>query len=325
MVFFVHAYRLSGASELSFFADLISSGLAVRCFFVVSGFLIFMSYENSSGISAYFEKRIRRIYPAYFVVVLLCALLGSLMSSYTIRDYFLSADLYRYLATNLVFLNFIQPTLPGVFAENPYTVVNGALWTLKIEVMFYLSVPLLVWFFRKVGLWQGLLLSYTLSLVYSFIVGHMAGQHGGIYIELQRQLPGQLMYFIAGAALYYYFDEFKSRLKILGVIAVVAFLLEYFLQLRILYAAALAILVIYLVFITKYMGNFGRFGDFSYGIYILHFPILQVLVAYGFFENAPLTAMVAATGLVLFAAFIMWHVIEKPMLKKSSHYLISNQ
>lgn len=280
-----------------------------------------MSYEHSSGIGAYFEKRIRRIYPAYFTVVLLCALLGSFLSTYTYSDYFLSPDLYRYLAANLVFLNFIQPDLPGVFSGNKLDAVNGALWTLKIEVMFYLSVPLLVWFFRRVGLWQGLLAAYLVSFIYSYSMSLLIEQQGGIYIELQRQLPGQLMYFIAGGALYYYFDKFKSHAKGIAFAALFGYLIEHFFNPGILHAAVLAVIVVHLGFVLRCLGNFGKYGDFSYGIYILHFPILQTLVACHFFISSPFLALIFSSGLVLLSAGLMWHFIEKPMLKKSSHYL----
>jgi len=308
-----------------FLKNIFSSGLAVQCFFVVSGFLIFMSYENAAGLRDYFEKRVRRIYPAYFTVVLLCSLLGVLISSYSWVHYFSSADLYRYLAANLVFLNFIHPDLPGVFNGNQISAVNGALWTLKIEVMFYLSVPLLVWFFRKIGLWQGLLLAYIASFSYSFVMGLLVDQHGGIYVELQRQLPGQLMYFIAGGALYYYFKQFKEYSKSIVLLALVAYILEYFYHFGILHAASVAVIVVFLGCLLRYLGNFGKYGDFSYGVYILHFPILQTLVAIQFFEYSPFMAISLAVVLIMSTAVLMWHWVEKPMLKKSSHYLVANQ
>lgn len=324
MVFLVHAYQLSGAGALSILGGAFSSSLAVQCFFVVSGFLIFMSYEHSSGIGTYFEKRIRRIYPAYFTVVVLCALLGSFVSTYSFSDYFLSSDLYRYLVANLIFLNFVQPDLPGVFGANKLDAVNGALWTLKIEVMFYLSVPLLVWFFRKVGLWQGLLSAYLASFIYSFVMSLLIEEHGGIYVELQRQLPGQLMYFIAGGALYYYFDIFKTYAKVIAFAALLGYLLEYLFNPGILHAAVLAVIVVHLGFVFRYLGNFGKYGDFSYGVYILHFPILQTLIAYQLFTYSPYMAMGLAVILVMLTAALMWYWVEKPMLKKSSHYLLAN-
>jgi peptidoglycan/LPS O-acetylase OafA/YrhL len=148
-VFIVHSYQLSGASNLVLFSSL-SSAFSVKSFFVISGFLIFMSYENSKSIRNYFLKRARRIYPAYFFVILLSALLGYFFSSYPLINYF-SFEWLRYIFFNLLYLNFIAPNLPGVFDGNLMHAVNGALWTLKIEVLFYLSVPLIVYLSLKFG------------------------------------------------------------------------------------------------------------------------------------------------------------------------------
>ena len=65
IVFLVHAYALSGAESLLILNKLFSSAIAVKSFFVVSGFLIFMSSENAVDNKRYFLKRARRIYSAY--------------------------------------------------------------------------------------------------------------------------------------------------------------------------------------------------------------------------------------------------------------------
>lgn len=121
----VHVHGLSGFSELEPVTRILSSGMAVKAFFVVSGFLIFMSFERSSSLWAYARKRVRRIYPAYFTVVMLCAIGLVAVSSYNIEDYFSSAWL-KYVVANLFFLNFLHPTLPGVFEANKIPEVNGA-------------------------------------------------------------------------------------------------------------------------------------------------------------------------------------------------------
>src|SRR5260221_6605636 len=69
-----------------------------------------------------------------------------------------------------------------------------------------------------------------------------------------------------------------------------------------------------------YAGNFGRFGDFSYGIYILHFPILQVMVQAGLFAWSPPGALAIACATVIGAAVPLRHLIQQPILHRRSHF-----
>lgn len=324
VVFLAHAYVLSGADRLSVLNALISSDLAVKSFFVVSGFLIFMSYENSCDILSYFVKRGRRIYPAYFFIITLGIALGGFFSASAWNDYF-SLQLLKYVAANLVFLNFLQQNLPGLFGDNPLQAVNGALWTLKIEVMFYLFVPLAVMAFRKFGRLQMLVILYLCSVVYSVVMEGMADKTGlGFYLELQRQLPGQIAFFIAGAAGYYYLHYLVKYAAWLVPLAVASFVLQSWLPWGAVQPIALGVLVVYFACVIPCLGNFDKYGDFSYGIYIVHFPILQILIAYGLFRESPWTMLLVSGALVMTVAFLLWHFIEKPFLRKSSHYVAAN-
>jgi len=325
VVFLVHAHALSGVPELAIFSRYLSSEIAVKSFFVVSGFLIFMSYENSGSVSAYFGKRIRRIYPAYVFVILASVLLGAVFSSYGLSEY-LSFPLLKYLAANLLFLNFLQPNLPGLFQHNLLQAVNGALWTLKIEVMFYLLVPLAVMAFGRLGRLPVLVVLYVGSVAYSAVMGALAAQTGsGLYLELQRQFPGQLCFFVAGAAGYYYFPYLSRHALPLMIAAVAAFVLRDGLPWVLVQPLALGMVVVYIACFFPHLGNFGKYGDFSYGIYIVHFPVLQLLIAYGRFEAAPWLALLTATVLIVSAAILLWHLIEKPFLRRSSHYVATNR
>jgi peptidoglycan/LPS O-acetylase OafA/YrhL len=325
VVFLFHAHALSGEHELAIFSRYLSSDIAIKSFFVVSGFLIFMSYENSGSVSSYFGKRIRRIYPAYAFIILASVLFGGVFSSYSLGDY-LSLPLLKYIAANLLFLNFLQPVLPGLFQNNLLQAVNGALWTLKIEVMFYLLVPLAVMAFTRLGRLPVLMVMYGSSVIYSAAMGALATQSGsGLYLELQRQLPGQLCFFVAGAAGYYYFHYLSRYALPLVAAAVAAFMLQDWLPWMVVQPLALGIVVVYVACFITCLGNFGRYGDFSYGIYIVHFPILQLLIAYGSFEGAPWLALLTAIALVMVTAMLLWHFIEKPFLRRSSHYVATNR
>lgn len=323
-VFLYHAFVLSRAVALQPL-NIISADIAVKSFFIVSGFLIFMSYENSRSLRGYFEKRIRRIYPAYFLIIVLTALLGALFSVYPPQVYF-SLPVLKFLAANLLFLNFLQTSLPGLFQQNPLSTVNGALWTLKIEVMFYLFVPLAVMAFRSFGRLPMLVAFYLGSVLYSLLLQALAHQSGAaFYDELLKQLPGQLTYFIAGAAGYYYLQHLNRHALWLIPLAIGAFILQTRLPWLAVEPLALAVLVVSFACVIPFLGKFAKYGDLSYGIYIVHFPILQTLIAYGLFRESPWTTLLLATVLVLTAAFLLWHFVEKPFLRKSSPYVTATQ
>lgn len=323
-VFLVHTYVLSGQPELEIFSVLLSPGLAVKSFFVVSGLLVFMSYENSDNAKVYFEKRIRRIYPAYFTVVALCALLLVAVSASEAARYF-STDWLRYLAVNLAFANFLHPTLPGVFEGNLFAEVNGALWTLKVEVMFYAIVPLLAWLFRRCGRIASLAVFAAGSLAYAAWMEALAHSTGsGIYTILARQLPGQLSYFLAGAFFYYYLDFFERHVGWFVAAAIALFVLHRWYGFTAFEPLWLAAFVAFFGFFA-YAGNFGRFGDFSYGIYILHFPIVQTLVHLGVFGRSPWLGVALSSALLLAAAVLLWIFVEKPFLRRTSHYVLATR
>jgi len=323
-VFVVHATVLSSNDYLLSLTSFLSSEIAVKSFFVVSGFLIFMSYENSQSISSYFSKRIRRIYPAYSFVILTSFLLGAAFTSLSVNDYW-SAGTLEYLFANLTFLNFLQPTLPGLFTSNLNQAVNGALWTLKIEVMFYIAVPLMVFCFYHYGRLSVMVYLFLGSVIYSYVLFAMAESYGGgAFLELQRQLPGQLTFFIVGAAGYYYLETFKNYALYLVPIAVLAFVLKAHFPWILLEPLALGVLVLYFATIFPYLGDFGKYGDFSYGIYILHFPILQLLIANHLFDDSPIFFITVAGALVLLFSILLWHFVEKPFLRKNSHYVATH-
>ena len=319
-----HAYDLSKAEALTGIAGWFNADLAVKAFFVVSGYLVVMSCERSRSLADYAGKRLRRIYPAYVAVLLLAVAGGALITALPSADY-LSTDIVRYLGWNLMFLNFIHPTLPGVFESNPWQEVNGALWTLKIEVMFYALVPVVVLMKRRLGAATTLMTLILASMSYRIGADWLHESTGRmLWLQLGRQLPGQLTYFLAGTALYWYREAVARHWRKLVIAAVAAWtgmtLVAVPLAQTVLEPLWLSIIVIYLAVGIPYFGNFARFGDFSYGLYILHFPVIQTAVQLGWFDADPWGAFCACLVIVMVLASISWHVIEKPFLGRVSHY-----
>lgn len=198
-VLFAHSYDLTENVKLEFLKQFFNSEVAVNAFFVISGFLIFRSFEMSMSIGDYVSKRIRRIYPAYFVTVLCGGVLGMFITDLTVKEYLLNKDLVKYLVSNFAFLNFLQPALPGVFNGNKIDAVNGVLWTIRTEVTFYAITPLIAIGLRRFNKAFVLFVLYLLSII-SFLLldklGHATNNH--LINLFAFGFPWQLSFYLGG-------------------------------------------------------------------------------------------------------------------------------
>ena len=294
--------------------------IGVQGFFVLSGYLVYASLERTTSISVYLEKRVRRLYPAYATVVILCAVGAFILSPATRAA---PLELARYLGANLTFLNFAAPSLPGVFDKNPLTEVNGALWTLKIEVLFYLILPLLAWVLRvaRPSRWVIIGLIYVVAEAWRIgfrIMGQGAGDE--LFDQLYPQLPGQMSFFITGIGLRL-LDREGFKPTLVGALAGLGMIMATLMypEVEFLRAAGVGLLAAWIAIGIPRLFDAAKFGDLSYGVYIVHFPIIQSVVALGLF-SIPLLGLGVAVVLTLVASMLLWRFVERPALRNDSAY-----
>lgn len=310
-----HLCELSQNKNLEFLSNFSNSSIAVQGFFIISGFLVAKSYVNTPSLKGYFIKRVKRILPAYIVVLLFSAITLSFFSSFSFSEYLLDINVYKYLGWNSIFLNFMHPCLPGLFENNLMCVVNGALWTLKVEEGFYLVLPLIFYAIiksKKLFLILGSL--YVLSLLYWYMMNFYLNQP-----LLAKQLPGYLAYFVAGIFLFLNFDLVSKNKKKLFIMAILGLVISYFstFQIDVFYPAAFGVIVIIAAYNLPFLNNFGKYGDFTYGLYIYHFPIIQLFRQYDLFEKYnPILMAIAVILITLFFAILSWFLIEKRFLDR---------
>jgi peptidoglycan/LPS O-acetylase OafA/YrhL len=313
-VVIVHLADLSQIDELKSFSSYFSSVIAVDSFFIVSGFLIFMSFDKSSSLIDYFLKRVRRIFPAYSSVIIISSIFLYFVSTKSFNEYF-SLEFIRYVIFNLFTLNFVQPTLSGVFENNHLQAVNGALWTIKIEIMFYILVPLIGYISVKRKKIFIYLIIYIVAILYSLIMIWLFNNtNNEIFLKLEKQIPSQLAFFISGALIYHFYKEFKTKIILIFTISIIVLYIHHNItNIYPLYPISLAVFIISFATQLKYLGNLSKFGDLSFGIYIWHFPIIQIFINYHLFNNLyfGLTIFIL---ILLSIALISWHFIEKPFL-----------
>ncbi len=300
----------------------LAAEIGVHGFFVLSGYLVYASCERSRSTWDYAVKRVRRLYPAYFVVIL-ASVAGALIFSAEARAN--QYEVLDYLGWNLLFLNFVHPDLPGVFSGSSIQAVNGALWTLKIEVMFYMALPFLVWGFKLAGKHRWLLAGaiYVASELWRLILTGQAANQSALspwFDTLAYQLPGQMRFFICGIALYWLRRERNLLLwSAPFAMAVLAFSLAAPDQ-ELLRPVSLAVVVVWFGLVVPRFINVTRYGDLSYGLYIVHFPIAQALASVGGSQNAPVAYLYATISMCLAAALILWWAVERPFLHPESAY-----
>lgn len=320
IVVFAHLFFLTQLQEFASFALIFDADFAVKGFFAISGFLVTQSYLASSSIREYAEKRLRRIYPAYLASVLLSLAIGVYATTLSLAEFFTSPQTLKYLVANAVFLNFLQTTLPSALAENPIQMLNGSLWTIKVEVALYFCVPATVYLYRKFGSTSSAVVLILLSITWVYFFVHV---HSGITgAAIARQFPGQLSYFVAGSLLSVN-AQMLSRIKWIAAASLVALLSTDNPYVRlVLDPIAYSAIVIFLSTSAFKSLNFGKYGDISYGIYLYHFPIIQLLIFLGIFKSNAWLGVVATFFLAILAALVSWHAVEKPLLRRGSHYVV---
>ena len=315
VVVFAHFSVLSGADN---FRWITNSGEAVSGFFTLSGFLVFYSFVKKPSLKDYAIKRIRRIFPPYLFIVVLCVLAGAFLTVLSPGEYFSSTMLYKYIAANFSFLNFIEPHLPGVFADNEISAVNGSLWTMKVELMLYASVPVVYFFFKRFNKLAVLLVIFALSIGYREFFMYLYETRGNaVYEMLARQVGAQLVYFYSGTAILLYFEQFQRYVKYLLPAALVLYVGRYYVDvLQFVAPFSFAILIMGIGYNVKFLNVFSRIDNVSYGIYLFHFPVIQAIVHFRLHEYSYSLALALALVGTMVLACLSWKFIEKPILNR---------
>lgn len=302
-----HYRLLTAAGDASF--GLLSSTVAVQAFFVVSGWIVTASYCNQPQLASFWVRRLMRLYPLYVSVVLLQAALVTLWTPDGARSI---DELLRYLGANLAFANFLQPDLYGLLASAPVPVINPSLWTLKIEVAFYVCVPLLVASTRGRYGRLALLAMYVASTAF-FIAG------SEVSAAVAKQLPGQLRFFVAGmvcqrlaasGALQRFGNWPLALAGCLGLALAPQF------DASLAFGAVQPVLVAAFVAAAAVLtpAAFERWPDLSYGVYLIHAPLIQFTHHFGLLPaGAAGLAMVLVATLAL--AAVAAYAIERPAVR----------
>lgn len=189
-----------GVKTISLAAALSGAGLGVDIFFVLSGFLLSMPWHRAAlsggpkpSLGRYFLRRFLRIVPPYWFMLLV---MGLLMAGTTIPWSAIgSSDGVDALLAHVFFVQYLFPSTSGGFAA-----VNGSVWTLTIEMIFYVVLPLMVLAFVGRRWRIGLPASIVFSLVWVWLAWHGLDRLVDFWLGTVERFgisDGRVRYFVA--------------------------------------------------------------------------------------------------------------------------------
>jgi len=277
-----HTFPLAGLPPFRILGVEDLGALGVSIFFVISGYLVTASYQRDPR--SYLFKRVLRIEPGLIASLAVTVILLAFVTTAPQGEYWRAGALYV-LRNALLYPATYE--LPGVFQAVPMAgIVNGVLWTLRLEFTFYLVLMLIR---ARLSLVVALTVACAVVwLAVAFTQPHWADER----LTRIAFLTGRNgLLFFAGAALQ--LTRFRTPLWLGGV-------------------SALAFPLLGPLALPTAVLGLSRPGklpaDLSYGIYIYAFPLQQTLAAWG-----NLNLLTAVLSVIPFAV-ASWFLVERPAL-----------
>lgn len=310
----------------SFGLSLLNYVPGVPLFFFLSGLLIMKSYDRASSFRDFAKNRFLRLFPALWVCVLL-SLIMLIATQYLDWSGLLSFEVVAWVLTQATFLQFYNP---DVFYGFGVGVINASLWTIAIEIQFYVLAPVLAYLYRYKGAY---FLIFAVSIAVNLVLNQM---------ELRELLVGKLIrvsalpwiyMFMTGHLVVANWQRFSAAfrgkagywLAILCVSSALSYSGDHFTSLQFggnslwpFHFIALCGLALSLALTMPDLSRRVLNGnDFSYGIYIYHMPVINLLIFLGISGGA--SSLLIAIALTAILAFASWRLIERPALRLKNY------
>lgn len=289
--------------------------ICVCVFFIVSGYLICNSYLRLNDFSKFMLFRILRIFPA--LLALLCItifLIGPIVTSSSLSVYFSSLKTYTYFKNITLYLK--QYELTGFDSRalvSDHLSTNGSLWTLRVEFSCYILVGLLG-YLNLLNKKAILIISVALMLLF---IPYIVDKNFMNYNYKLVTLILLVNCFCAGCVFNIFKDVIKFNHLSLLFIAVVSLIIACFTNFLLIFIPYIAgYVVLSFAFSNKIkLYRFGKYGDFSYGIYIYGYLIQQIIIM---FFNGQMTSTlnyIIAIPIAIVCGLLSYHLVEEKCLK----------
>jgi peptidoglycan/LPS O-acetylase OafA/YrhL len=332
-----------GAQEMSRFRIFYKAGVAVDFFFVLSGFLLtylaIQEFENTNtiNIKAFFERRIRRIFPLYFLTIFLGHAVLWVLEIVGKR-----AEFSDYSSSQVLFYHFLFLPNYVTISHNNELGFFSILWSIGVEEQFYLFFPFLMLFlFKRKSAFAKLFLLFVGYFVLYFIIKYRFSEFLNEHIsETVRRFVATLSFHLMlfGASIALLAAEYKVQLQrffahrfylylALALNVLTVFIRSYHdpsLMVHVLFFGFLLLILLLQQDRLSEPQALSYLGKISFGIYIFHAFVgtaLRALMRFyapaeSLFVGFPLLYYILVFGLSIGIAHLSYRYFEQPFLKK---------
>lgn len=309
------------------FFDLIRLFPGVPIFFFVSGYLISKSYESTPSIAEYAKNRALRLFPALVLCVgLNIALVWS--TGYLATVGATAKDVALLFFAKVTFLQFYNPDFMRHFGDG---VLNGSLWTICVELQFYVLTPIIYLLFgkdKRVGntLLIGMIAVFLIANRLLYLWEPAQGSELVLWKLYRVSFIPWIYMFLVGMLCQRNFATISGWLSkwpvvpmVLGYV-VVAYVLTQYAGIKtgngvspILFALVAPLILRLAYLLPERVNAVMKGNDISYGIYIWHMVIVNQMLYLGYHESPVEAAFAIAATVVI--ALLSWKLLEKPALR----------
>jgi peptidoglycan/LPS O-acetylase OafA/YrhL len=295
----------------------------VPIFFLISGFLISKSLEQSASLKQYCRNRCLRIFPALWIcllvtvgVILACGI-GAIGVASTTQWLIWWAD--QMAAVEIYPAKFLRSIGTGQ--------INGSLWTIPVELEFYFLLPCI---YSVFGLRERRRNAILLTMFIVSLAIRLASVDGApfprtrvSYLALRTVVP-HLWMFLLGVLAQRNWLTIRPWLVgqfhrwLLGYVLVRAVAARFHVGLKGLEIDPVWFLLVAGVVLSGAMSarslanRILRRNDISYGTYIYHMLVVNLMVQYG--ASAGLWSVATALAASLGLGALSWRLVEMPFL-----------
>ncbi len=293
----------------------------VPIFFFISGYLIYQSYANITTphrLRIFTTNRILRLFPALYVCIVFSLLL-TYYSGYFSTVQITTTQWLTWLTTQFTFLQFFNPDFMRPYATGK---LNASLWTITVELQFYLLTPIIFFLFKNYK-------KISISLFLTFVALNTANSFlNPRESTLEKLFNVSFAPWIAMFALGAYVSTNKNLqdrlLKINILVPLGLYLVTYYIALEANLGTDNSINFISFVFlgwlvfkaaftIPTLSESLLHKNDISYGIYIYHMPIVNFMIYKEMTQSYVYLTMALLLSTLI--ALLSWRLVEKPALR----------